>query len=89
MLVGYGAIIARLDLAVPTPERVSSRNRKYQNKQWQVFPFRYLPEDTLYHHLVFAIKYEGIQLLFFKKLFLKLPEKEIQIIEDYYNDIFF
>ena len=84
-LVGYGTLIDSLNLAVPMPERlslVSSKNRKYQNKQWRVFPFRYLPEDTLYHQLVFAIKYEGIQLLFFKKLFEILPENEIiKIIE--------
>lgn len=85
ILVGYGAIIDRLNLAVPMPEKltlVSSRNRKYQNEYWQVFSFRYLPKDTLYDHLIFAIKYEGIQLLFFKKLFLKLSENEITKIID-------
>lgn len=83
MLVGYGTLIDRFDLSVPMPERlalVSSKNRKYQNEHWQVFSFRYLPKDTLYHHLVFAMKYEGIQLLFFKKLFLKLSENEITTI---------
>ncbi|MDT8418703.1 MAG: cell filamentation protein Fic, partial [Lutibacter sp.] len=34
-------------------------------------------EDTLYKHLVFALKYESVNLLFFKKFAEKLPEIEI------------
>lgn len=83
ILVGYGAIIDRLNLDVPMPEKltlISSKNRKYKSEHWEVFSYRYLPKDTLYEHLIFAIKYQGIQLLFFKKLFLKLPENEITAI---------
>ncbi len=71
-IAGYGAVIEALGLAMPMPERlalVSYKNRQYKDKQWQVFTFRHLPDDILYSQLVFAIKYEGINLLFFKKLF--------------------
>jgi len=80
VLVGYGAIIETLKLAVPMPFQlalISSKKRHYKNEQWQVFTSRHQPEDNLYKHLVFALKYEGINLLVFKKLFEKLPQKEI------------
>ena len=80
ILSGYGAIIEGLGLTMHLPRKlslISYRNRQYQNTQWQVFTSRHLPEDTLYHHLVFAFKYEGINLLFFKRLFQKIPENAI------------
>jgi len=79
-LVGYGAVIEALGLAMPMPERlalVSHKNRQYREKQWQVFTFRHLPDDNLYSQLVFAIKYEGINLLFFKLLFQQLSKTDI------------
>ena len=80
VLVGYGAIIETLKVAVPMPSQlalISSKKRHYKNEQWQVFTSRHQPEDNLYKHLVFALKYEGINLLVFKKLFEKLSQKEI------------
>ncbi|WP_338396226.1 Fic family protein [Fulvitalea axinellae] len=71
-VVGYGALIDGLGLRVPMPGRlalVSERHRKYETGDWLVFSARYEPEDSLYRHLVFALKYEGINLLFFRKLF--------------------
>jgi len=79
-LVGYGAIIEAYKLSMPMPERlalVSYKNRQYKNQQWQIFTFRHLPDDNLYSQLVFAIKYEGINLLFFKKLFQQLSKSDI------------
>jgi len=79
-LVGYGAIIETLQLAMPFPEKlalISDKRRSYSNEKWNVFSSRNAFEDTLYKHLVFALKYEGINLLFFKKLFEQLNENEI------------
>lgn len=79
-IVGYGAVIDALGLAMPMPERlalVSHKRRQYKDKQWQVFTFRHLPDDNLYDQLIFAIKYEGINLLFFKKLFQQISKAEI------------
>ena len=42
-----------------------------------VFTPKHQPEDTLYKQLVFALKYEGINLLFFKFLFSKLKKEKI------------
>lgn len=79
-LVGYIAIIEALNLELPIPKviaLISNKNRQYQKDRWKVFTPRYLPEDSLYKHLVFALKYEGINLLFFKKLFLILTQSEV------------
>ena len=80
ILVGYGAVIEAFALSVPLPTRlvlISAKKRLYNNEQWQVFPSSYKPEDTLYKQLVFALKYEGVNLLVFKELFKKLTKKEI------------
>ncbi|EJF52509.1 hypothetical protein SapgrDRAFT_0768 [Saprospira grandis DSM 2844] len=79
-LVGYGAIINALGLAVPYPEKlalISLKHRQYETEAWRVFSVRYQPEDDLWSQLVFALKYEGINLLFFKKLFETIAEKEL------------
>lgn len=86
ILVGYGALIEAYDLKVPLPDvlsLISFKNRKYSSGQWQVFTSRHLPGDTLYKQLVFALKYEGINLLVLKKLFQKLSESEIiQLLQE-------
>lgn len=71
-LVGYGAIIDSLDLAVPLPNQltiISEKHRQYHTTDWLVYTPRHTPKNSLYGHITFAIKYEGINLLFFKKLF--------------------
>ena len=83
VLVGYGAIIEALQLAVPLPFQlalISSKKRQYKNEQWQVYTSRHQPEDNLHKQLVFALKYEGINLLVFKKLFETISQKEIETI---------
>lgn len=80
ILVGYGAIIETFALAVPMPIKlciISLKNRKYCTQEWQVFTPRHQPKDDLYHHLIFALKYEGVNLLCLKKLFEKLDETSI------------
>jgi len=79
VLVGYGALIEAFKLDVPVPEvlsLISSKKRQYKNNEWQIFTSRHLPDDTLYKHLVFALKYEGINLIIFKKLFEQINENE-------------
>lgn len=83
LLVGYGALIEAYTLILPLPNSltlISSKKRQYNTDQWQVLTSRYEPEDTLYKQLVFALKYEGVNLLFFKKLFEKLSTAEIETL---------
>ncbi len=80
LLVGYGAIIEAYQLALPIPDRlslISSKKRQYEKDGWSVYTPRHLPDDSLYKQISFAIRYEGINLLFFKKLFEQLNEEEI------------
>ena len=84
-LVGYGAIISAYELPVPIPLRlalISKKHRQYKSDGWMVFTPRHQPDENLYAHLVFALKYEGVNLLFFKKLFEKLNPG---IIEEWIN----
>lgn len=83
ILVGYGALIEGFALAMPLPNQlalISFKNRKYITHQWQVLTSRHEPSDTLYKQLVFALKYEGVNLLFFKKLFEKISEETIKAL---------
>ena len=80
-LVGYGAIIKTLGLSMPFPNTlalISEKRRQYKVPGWIVFTPRHKPQDTLYNQLVFGIKYEGINLLFFKKLFDSLDKLVIE-----------
>jgi len=82
-IVGIGAIIDKLKLAMPLPYKlslISSKRRNYETERWKVYSSKAAFEDTLYKHLVFALKYEGIDLLFFKKLFEKLSKSEIVLL---------
>jgi len=80
-LVGYGAVIDSLDLPVPLPAQlavISDKHRQYQTSEWKVYTPRHAPQDSLYGHLTFALKYEGINLLFFKKLFDNVDKTAIE-----------
>lgn len=79
-LVGYGAIINAHTLQVPLPETlalISTKKRKYTTAHWQVFTPRHEPENNLYKQLVFALKYEGVNLLVLKKLFVAINKSQV------------
>jgi Fic/DOC family len=87
-VVGYGSIIEKLNFQIPTPDQISivcNRNKQYKTEEWIVFPNKYLPDDhlekpeieALYRHLVFALKYEGINLLVFSQLVHHYTEQQL------------
>ena len=83
LLAGYSAVINCYELKVPLPSKlciISARNRKYATEGWMVFGPKYQPDETLLAHLTFALKYEGVNLLLFKKLFEKVGPEEITAI---------
>ncbi|WP_298366454.1 Fic family protein [uncultured Lutibacter sp.] len=83
VLAGYGAIIEAYKLQVPMPNQltlISLKKRKYNTTNWKVFTSRHQPEDNLYKQLIFALKYEGVNLLLFKKLFSIVSQQEIEEI---------
>lgn len=87
-IVGYAAIINSFDLQMPIPNQiavVSTKNKKIISAEWIIMPNPHLPDDSnqltkiqaLYNHLVFALKYEGVNLLVFAKLTETLTQNEI------------
>ena len=79
--VGYGWLIERYGLGVPLPDKlalISPKHTLYETGLWRVFTPRHAPDDSLYGHLVFALKHEGIELAVLKSLFDILPAKEIE-----------
>ncbi|MCS5708646.1 Fic family protein [Candidatus Berkiella cookevillensis] len=43
-----------------------------------MFSIRHKPEDNLYAHLVFSLKYEGVNLWILNALFKKIPQTELE-----------
>jgi Fic family protein len=74
-LAGYAFLITIIEesgSSVPLPDRlavVTEKHQRYNTDQWQVFTIRHKPDNDLTSHLVFALKYEGIDLYILKKLF--------------------
>jgi len=71
-LAGYAALIANHGLSVPTPDflcAIGTKHRKYYRGRWRIFTPRHKPDDSLFGHLTFALKHEGIELAVLKSLF--------------------
>ena len=85
-LAGYGALLNFYELSAPLPDVltiISQKHKQYETSEWLVFTPRHMPEDTLAGHLVFALKYEGIDLGILKALFTKLePEAIIELVSN-------
>ena len=79
-LAGYAALIAGHALAVPVPDylcAIGTKHKKYDIGRWRIFTPRHKPEDSLYGHLTFALKYEGIDLAVLITLFDQVESETI------------
>jgi hypothetical protein len=82
-LAGYSALIKKYVLSVPNPDylcAIGIKHKKYNKKQWRIFTPRHKPNDSLYGHLTFALKYEGIELPVLKTLFEMIEPEAISEI---------
>jgi len=84
-LAGYALLLEFLmqdkNIAVPLPRKlaiVTDKHQRYNTDKWQVFTKRHKPNNDIISHIVFAIKYEGINLYILKQLFLNLGEESIK-----------
>lgn len=75
-LAGYAFLITEIEknteTTVPLPDRlaiITEKHQRYNTDQWQVFTIRHQPDKDITSHLVFALKYEGIDLYILKKFF--------------------
>lgn len=80
--VGYAALIQRLDLKLPAPRHVSSigpgareRNATAAGTH-EAFPEQFARDDAV-DHLVFALKYDGVDLLVLRSVFEALGADEL------------
>ncbi len=83
-LAGYAALISGHGLSVPAPDYlcvIGTKHKRYEKGRWRIFTPRHKPDDSLRGHLIFALKYEGIDLAVLKALFVSIePEAIIDII---------
>ncbi len=80
---GYAALIETYSLSVPMPDylcAIGIRHKRYKAGRWQIFTPRHKPDENLYGHLVFALKYEGIDLAILDALFTATEPKNIEVI---------
>ncbi len=80
LLAGYAALIQSYSLQVPLPDTlaaISKKHTKYQQNCWIMYTPRHTPDQSLFGHLIFAFKYEGINLSVLKALFETVNKKEI------------
>jgi len=85
MLAGYGLILQKIedhtDIFLPMPRQlaiVTEKHQRYNTFQWQVFTKRHKPNDNIISHIIFALKYEGIDLLILKTIFKLIGENKIK-----------
>lgn len=81
-LVGYSLLIevieSQLGIALPLPEVLAiatEKHQRYDTEEWKVFTIRHKPKDDLQSHLVFALKYEALDLFILKKFFESTGEE--------------
>ncbi len=82
-LAGYAALIAAHELEVVAPDTlciIGTKHKRYTDGRWSLFTPRHRPEDTLYGHLTFALKYEGIDLAVLNALFKTIDSGELEAI---------
>ncbi|MCP5059142.1 MAG: Fic family protein [bacterium] len=71
--VGYAALIDAYKLNVPLPHQlcaIGEHHKLITTDAWRLLTPRHAPEATLAGHLTFALKWEGVDLLVLKRLFL-------------------
>lgn len=80
VLTGYAAIIAAYRLQVPLPSRLcaaGAHHRMYEKDGWRIFTLRHTPGADLKSHLIFALKYEGVDLVVLNRLFDAVESENI------------
>lgn len=82
-LAGLSALVHAFDVKAPVRELacISEQNIKGHIKEergWRVYSKRYELEPTVEAHLNFAMRYENIDLLVLKRVFLALPSQTVE-----------
>ncbi|MDH3691808.1 MAG: Fic family protein [Gammaproteobacteria bacterium] len=84
-LAGYSYLIDELSLNTILPYQVHAialNNSRQKTPECIVHPYQKLPKLGIYDNLLFALKYEGVNLLILKQVFLTTGPDEIQTAVD-------
>jgi len=83
--VGYAALIDAFNLEVPLPIRLSAigrSHRVFESESWAFYTPRHEPEASTVGHMIFALKYEGLDLAVLKRLFVATgPEAITNLVQ--------
>ncbi len=80
---GYAALIERFDLSLPLPPRlaaIADRHHPVSTAAWRLLTPRHRSADTIEAQLVFALKWEGVDLGVLAALFKVVAATEIAAI---------
>ncbi|WP_211237104.1 Fic family protein [Sedimentitalea nanhaiensis] len=80
-LAGYSHLIDALGLNTILPSQlhaVAGNNTRQRSSDWIIHPHPKRPRRSHYDHMVFALKYEGVNLLILKQVFQKIGAGELQ-----------
>lgn len=80
---GYAALVERFELPVPLPAQlaaIAARHHPQPHPKWRLLTPRHRPLDTLEGQLVFALKWEGVDLGVLAALFARVPPSEVSAI---------
>ena len=80
--VGYAVVIEECRLEVPLPTKLAAIRKSGssaidEQDNWLMFPPSYMFTQELRNQLIFALKYEGINLVVWKRLFMTLSTQEV------------
>jgi len=85
ILAGYSLMLREIEQNtgkfLPMPRQlaiITEKHQRYNTEQWQVFTKRHKPTGNLISHILFALKYEGVDLLILKTIFQLIGEKVIR-----------
>ncbi len=79
-LAGYAYLVNVFALQTVLPYQLhaaSTTQSEVRTLDWIIHPLRRRPRDTLLRHLIFALKYEGVNLLLLKQIFSKMGQNPL------------
>lgn len=83
---GYVMLKTAYEIDVPLPATlcgIGMHHRVIESDGWRLYTPRHAPKPTLKGHLVFALRYEGLDLCILKKLFLATgPDPVIHMVSE-------
>ena len=78
---GYSALLHALAVKAPWPRILYAASEKHtaiKDQGWEILSSRYAPKPNVFSHLVFALKYEGLDMSILKRIFLTIGPGSVE-----------